>query len=73
MANNEYKSKNLSSDNKITSSNLGTKPNDMILQYFSISYDMIKYNFLTLNIIKIMIIYINNHVYQENMGKLGLS
>lgn len=73
MANNEYKSKNLSSDNKITSSNLGTKPNDMILQYFTISYDMIKYNFLTLNIIKIMIIYINNHVYQENMGKVGLS
>lgn len=67
-ANNEYKTKNLSSDNKITSSNLGTKPNDIILQYH-----MIKYNFLTLNIIKIMIIYINNHVYQENMGKVGLS
>lgn len=73
MANNEYKTKNLSSDNKITSSNLGTKPNDIILQYFTISYDMIKYNFLTLNIIKIMIIYINNHVYQENMGMVGLS
>lgn len=73
MTNNEYKTKNLSSDNKITSSNLGTKPNDIILQYFTISYDMIKYNFLTLNIIKIMIIYINNHVYQENMGKVGLT
>lgn len=75
MANNEYKTKNLSSDNKITSSNLGTKSDDIpvILQYFTISYDMIKYNFLTLNIIKIMIIYINNHVYQENMGMVGLS
>lgn len=41
MANNEYKTKNLSSDNKITSSNLGTKPNDIILQYFTISYDKI--------------------------------
>lgn len=41
MANNEYKTKNLSSDNKITSSNLGAKPNDIILQYFTISYDKI--------------------------------
>lgn len=73
MANNEYKTKNLSSDNKITSSYLGTKPNDIILQYFTISYHRIKYNLLTLNIMKIMIIYINNHVYQENMGKLGIS
>lgn len=73
MANNEYNTKNLSSDNKITSFNLGTKPDDIILQYLTISYDMIKYNFLTLNIIGKMIIYINNHVYQENMGKVSLS
>lgn len=73
MANNEYNTKNLSSDNKITSFNLGTKPDDIILQYFTISNDMIKYNFLTLNIIGIMIIYINNDVYQENTGKVGLS
>lgn len=43
MANNEYKTKNLSSDKKITSSNLGTKPNDIILQYFTISYDKIQF------------------------------
>lgn len=43
MANNEYKTKNLSSDNKITSSNFGTKPNDIILQYFTISYDKIQF------------------------------